>query len=542
MLVVVAQLRLVAVDLAVELGALLRDQPADPRLLGFEPLACLVRIHGRRVPTSVRAGRGASRARPVGRVGQPRPSRSSQQLGRLDEQLRRGGRAAPPGRRARGAAARRAGRAARARTPRRRPAPGRRRARRRTPAPAAPSSVTSARTRRRPLLDRTRALAVGAGRAASSSTTSTAASGYGSSGSHSRTRSRAVPTVDQRVAAVGEPARLDDPRDRPDVEARVAATDLGAALDEDHAELRLTGGEAVLDERAVARLEHVQREHGVREQHRPEREHREDARWPRSLSSPGRRSARASAATVVAFGPSSPSASASSAGGRLGEPAERAEQRRGLPPLARPAARRSASRSRAAHTASTEPALEVRALQVVEHAQQDRPRARSARGTPARTATSGPVQRGEDLATALDVEHAPGVEGIDEDVGLVVDAHEEVAGHARRRAARARCAGRPRSSGCSSVIGMPEPPVDDVVEQRVARVGVVLDVAREALGRRTAPRRAPRASGASTQRPAISSSRTSQLVEVQARDARARRRGTRPRRAAGRLRRARAAR
>ena len=59
----------------------------------------------------------------------------------------------------------------------------------------------------------------------------------------------------------------------PTREARVAAADLEAALDQDDAEAAVAA-QARLGQRAVARLEHVERQHRVREQHRAEREHR----------------------------------------------------------------------------------------------------------------------------------------------------------------------------------------------------------------------------------------------------------------------------
>ena len=78
----------------------------------------------------------------------------------------------------------------------------------------------------------------------------------------------------EQVAPVGRARRLDDARHRADVEARVAASDLVAALDEHDAEATVTA-EARLDQRAVSLLEDVQRQHRVREEDRAEWEHRQ---------------------------------------------------------------------------------------------------------------------------------------------------------------------------------------------------------------------------------------------------------------------------
>jgi hypothetical protein len=81
----------------------------------------------------------------------------------------------------------------------------------------------------------------------------------------------------QRVTTVVEFRRAHDARQRADAEARVAATDLAAALDEHHAELVVVA-QTLADHHAVTRFEHVQRQQAVREQHRAEREHRKTAR------------------------------------------------------------------------------------------------------------------------------------------------------------------------------------------------------------------------------------------------------------------------
>ena len=215
-------------------------------------------------------------------------------------------------------------------------------------------------------------------------------SGYGSSGSHSRTRSRAVPTVTSAYRPSGNRLASTIRATVPTSNAGVAATDLRAALDQHDAELGLAG-EAVLDQRAVAGLEDVQRERGVREQHRAEREHRQRACRHGAQFSRAR-SACASAATFAASGSSRTSARASSAAAasvnRPSEPSSVAVWRRSATEQlgeAEPEARHPHRVDRAA--------LEVRALQVVEHAQQDRPRSRSARGTRARTARRDPAAR-----------------------------------------------------------------------------------------------------------------------------------------------------
>ena len=64
----------------------------------------------------------------------------------------------------------------------------------------------------------------------------------------------------------GELGGLHDARDRADVEADVTAADFAAPLDEHDAELAVAV-EAAAHHHPIARLEHVQRQHRVREQH-----------------------------------------------------------------------------------------------------------------------------------------------------------------------------------------------------------------------------------------------------------------------------------
>ena len=75
------------------------------------------------------------------------------------------------------------------------------------------------------------------------------------------------------VATVAELGDLDHAGHHADRRAHVTAADLAPPLDEDDAELGRVGGQAVLDELAVAGLEDVERQHAAREQDRSEREH-----------------------------------------------------------------------------------------------------------------------------------------------------------------------------------------------------------------------------------------------------------------------------
>ena len=74
------------------------------------------------------------------------------------------------------------------------------------------------------------------------------------------------------VAAVVETRGLDDLGDRADVGAQITAADLAPPFDQDDAEA-LVAVETMLDESAVAILEHVERQDRRREQHRAQREH-----------------------------------------------------------------------------------------------------------------------------------------------------------------------------------------------------------------------------------------------------------------------------
>ena len=77
---------------------------------------------------------------------------------------------------------------------------------------------------------------------------------------------------DEGVAAALEGLDADHAGHRADGAALVAATDLPPPLDQRHAELGVAAvvGEAVDDELAVPRFEHVQRQHGSRQEHAAE--------------------------------------------------------------------------------------------------------------------------------------------------------------------------------------------------------------------------------------------------------------------------------
>ncbi len=62
---------------------------------------------------------------------------------------------------------------------------------------------------------------------------------------------------------------------RADRRAHVATTDLAAAFDEHHAELGDVGGEAIEDELAIPRLEHVERKQLAGQHDVAEWEHRQ---------------------------------------------------------------------------------------------------------------------------------------------------------------------------------------------------------------------------------------------------------------------------
>jgi hypothetical protein len=122
-------------------------------------------------------------------------------------------------------------------------------------------------------------------------------------------------------------------------------------------------------------------------------------------------------------------------------------------------------------------AADERALQVRQHAGQHRPGpdgievARLEAGL-------GPVHRGEQLLAARPVEHGL-VEGVDEAVG-VAGAHQEMARHPHALQRHARPpADLDEEDGQRD--GDAPAAVQDLVEQRVRRVGVVLGVAPEVL-------------------------------------------------------------
>ena len=231
-LVVVAQLRVVALDLAVELAVQLADQTADslssPLRAASVPLRdpCVQGSHHILSGRGSHESSGEHRHEPAASTTRMEPlslrrggARGARRGRRAGGRAGRDGRA---GRRARGAAARRAARSARARRPRSRraPDPGRGRRPRRT---AAPSSVASAEHAAQPLLDRVaRASAASAGSSSGSSSTSTERLRVGIVGSHSTTREPSRADGGERVAAVVEAARLDDPRDRADIRTRVS--------------------------------------------------------------------------------------------------------------------------------------------------------------------------------------------------------------------------------------------------------------------------------------------------------------------------------
>ena len=77
----------------------------------------------------------------------------------------------------------------------------------------------------------------------------------------------------EEIPPVGCPRRLHDARHGADREAGVAPAHLEAALDEDDPEATVAA-QARLGELAVARLEHLEREECIGEQHRPQRKHR----------------------------------------------------------------------------------------------------------------------------------------------------------------------------------------------------------------------------------------------------------------------------
>ncbi len=128
--------------------------------------------------------------------------------------------------------------------------------------------------------------------APASARSTTSACGYGSSGSHAVDADAPDADRRERVAAVGKLLRAHDAGDGADVEARVAAaTSLPRSMSTtpNSPSPRSTR----CGHRAVARLEHVQREQRVREQHRAEREHRHHARLGHERQFSRARSARA---------------------------------------------------------------------------------------------------------------------------------------------------------------------------------------------------------------------------------------------------------
>jgi hypothetical protein len=95
----------------------------------------------------------------------------------------------------------------------------------------------------------------------------------------------------ERRPPVRQGRHLHDARHRADVAPDVAAAHLAAAFDQNHAELGLTR-EAVGDQRSVARLEDVERQHGAGQQHGAEREHRQPAHPPPVATGAGENGAR----------------------------------------------------------------------------------------------------------------------------------------------------------------------------------------------------------------------------------------------------------
>ncbi len=83
------------------------------------------------------------------------------------------------------------------------------------------------------------------------------------------------PGGDDFEAPVAERHHAHDASNGADRRAHVAAAHLAAALDEDDTELGGVGGEAVEDELAVSRLEHVERQQLAGQHDVAEREHRQ---------------------------------------------------------------------------------------------------------------------------------------------------------------------------------------------------------------------------------------------------------------------------
>ena len=230
--------------------------------------------------------------------------------------------------------------------------------------------------------------------------------------------------------------------------------------------------EARLDQRAVARLEDVQRQHRVREQHRAEREHRQRLRpsrptlpvaSARQFARAGRRAAagarparhpRRAGARASASSSRAASANCPSLPSSAGEVAALAGEMPGM-----------RSRSRATQTTALRVALRARVLQVGEHALQDRARADRHRGTraervagraarrtrsaqPARSSAGAVVERVEPLAGAAADEEVPGhADAVQLEPDAATDLHHEDAQRDRDA----------------------EPAVEHVVEVRVAR-------------------------------------------------------------------------
>ena len=108
----------------------------------------------------------------------------------------------------------------------------------------------------------------------SSGQSSTSANGYGSSGNHATDADATRADAHHSEPSVVELGHLHHARNGADVGSLVAATDLEATFDEHHPELVLGRLEAVADQLAIARFEHVQRQHGPGQQHAAQREHR----------------------------------------------------------------------------------------------------------------------------------------------------------------------------------------------------------------------------------------------------------------------------
>ena len=352
---------------------------------------------------------------------------------------------------------------------------------------------------------RRRAAASSATRSGSSST-STSARGYGSSGSHSRDAEAVGADGDERVAAVGRSGRLDDARDRADVEARVAAADLAAALDEHDAELavaargrsrRARGSAARTRAAAAARAGTAPCRAGTSAAVRP---HADLSSSPLEFAAPGAR-----AAAAAAFSPPSPQelARALELGRRLGEPAERPSSRRGRRRSTGELGKRRRSRAdpaprpgrAAAASAAGWSSIRARIARAP-----DRPR--NSRSEPARRT----VQR-EQLGTAGHVEGAPSWNGSTNTPGVAGPTRKWPgmptpcsASPMRRPDLDHQDAQRDRDA---------EPAVDHVVEQELRGIGVVLGRCRRSPRSRTV-----RAASVVGRRPAAdrasSSSRRSQ--------------------------------